>query len=162
MCAPASLAASPACCCSAALASPAVGMQCNIVSRVLSWPVHLSCTVQVKLQDMRAKLPDLVDPKPPEQEQQAGDAECGQQQDQQQHGVTSQPTRQQQQQGVGRDDIDDDELLELQAQPMVRSFLVWRVQQTGRTWIAKAAPCCTVQCQAGWPLKVGAQTEAGC
>lgn len=74
---------------------------------------------------MRAKLPELVDPKPTEQEQHddAGNQQQQQQQQDQQQTGTGQQPRQQQQQRQRQDDdlydIDDDELMELQAQPVV-------------------------------------------
>jgi hypothetical protein len=91
--------------------------------------VWLHVCLQVKLQSMRAKLPELVDPKPPEGEEQQADAGHNQQQQQDQQQQQRAGTSQQQQrpQGGGGDidDIDDDELMEMQAQAaMVRHMHV--------------------------------------
>lgn len=98
-----------------------VGDTHKVASTWLPSSACVLCCVQVKLQDMRAKLPDLVDPKSAEQEQQDDDDAAGhpeqqhdQQQRQQQAGA-SQPAQQQQQHG-SFEDMDDDEFLQLQAE----------------------------------------------
>jgi hypothetical protein len=74
---------------------------------------------QVQLQDMRAKLPELVDPKGPEQEHEEATGQQ-QQQDQQEQ----QQGQQGQQEQGGLCDIDDDELLQMQADAALVSWML--------------------------------------
>jgi hypothetical protein len=133
---------------------------CDNKQRVLSMtqPLRFACVcwparpLQVRLQDMRAKLPDLVDPRRDEddddagaagdqqqqqqgdqqQQQQAGGSSSGGQAQQQQHAPS--PGQQQQQRQAAFDDIDDDELLELQNEAaMVRGE---RASVALRLWLA--------------------------
>ena len=87
--------------------------------------------LQVKLQDMRAKLPDLVDPHKDDDDQQQqhnnNNNNQGQQHDQQddQQRQHNQHQQQHEEEGYGDfDDLDDDELLELQAQPAQQVAMV--------------------------------------
>lgn len=85
---------------------------------------------------MRSKLPDLVDP--PRDADAAGDQLANGQEQHEQHGAQQHDSQQLQQhlqqpkQAAGFNDIDDDELLELQAEvPEVRSRATGRGRQGG-------------------------------